>query len=346
MRKKTGTIFITAILIVHFMSGCTLRKPAEETMPSFGAEQAISKDPTEQGWTPVSVIEQTGGKKLSIDVQVQTANWKNLATIQLIYDEDKLNTMAEYLIFPEFPNAKLREIHGRWGWWIDGEDHTLLYLDCDPFGSDSGEVDYLDVRRDLNSQIILGENAYKPYYFTEHIPYKMDQSSTEAAEQAAAFLSQYSCFTYHPWNVTAGSLGVPQEIPGYYSIHLQPYYDDLPVYGNYMRMSAAVSCEGLFAFQGPALLKEQERQAIQHAMSLDMAVERFKKDFSIVLTGDCLIVDRIAIGYLGISNQHGVHTLSPAWVFECQDVSENANDQDNYYCAYLIETGEFQSYRW
>lgn len=340
MLRRIGLLALAVILAVSGF-GCAPERSAEEATVA-----TLVKEPEQ---VSVSLNETAGDRTLKMDVQVTIPDLETLETVKLAFDEELLDTMVEELAKSRFPDIQEEEVGGYRDWSVQNEEQLLFVLSCEDTGFDAGWTYYEDVADELNGQAI-GEDDLKwwiPHYLTEHIPNQMGLSAAEAAKEIGDFLARYSCFAYEPWSVAAFNCKNDPNISGYYSARMQPYYDDLPVYGEQqMKISAHMSAEGVFGFQGVLLLKEQERAAIQQAMPLDAAVEQFQKDFAAGAIEGSVTVDRINIGYIARSGYQGNYTLSPAWVFECTELPENtegANSTTDYHTyAYLLETGKLR----
>ena len=333
--KSFSFILIMCILI----SGCSLYKKDDNLPASVSPLPSTGIDALEE--TLVSQEKQyEDTRTLTVEAKVASVPADALANIKLEIDEAALKSMVDNLCISIFPQLEESIIDGASKWSIVSDDGTLVFsFSCYREGSLMGITGYFDVSRDLNGKTVGPDNDYIPHYITDHIPDGVTFSAEEAGDKIANLLSQYSCFTFTPWSVTAGYDDQKQQ--GYYHAFMQQYYNGFPVYGNELRkVSAFLSPDGIFSFDGTILLKEYEENRLRHVMSLGEAIEVFSGKFPVYAIGDTVVCNKITFGYIA-SLQNDMMSLSPAWIFECMD-KNSENDMIQYYsCACLIESGEF-----
>jgi len=236
--------------------------------------------------------------------------------------------------------------------WIaeEGED----FLESLNISTDNIHVGYLNVVNDINSDILDEPLSwFTPHYITQLEPPMMDITAEEAAQEASAVFSQYSCFTYTPQNIVAFDAEAEGE-SGYYYIKLQPVYNGILVLDKYVAgsteysksiaISAAMSAKGLFSFQGNLLYKEIERAEVEQRLSLKRAVEKMAEDFPIYAIGETVTVTNICAAYcFQASVADGTDTLVPGWAFACIDSAEDSSGiKQQYTCFYDFETGSLR----
>lgn len=338
MNKRWVQLPISLILTAIILTGC-------------GRTAAVEETRTEKVTVQISEEVHSGESKLVIDTSVEIPDLTSLEEISLCFDETRLDTMVEDLVQSQYPGLREESMDGDRKWSVATEEQLLFSFGIMDAGWESGRTYYLDVLRDLNGQHVDEDeaNLFTPYYMTKHIPDQIEITPEEAANKMCKFLSLYSCFSYEPWNVAAVNCRNQPGTSGYYQMSMQPQYDGLPVYGHgALRVSACMSEEGIFTFQGIMVLKEQSRMAAEITMSLEEALEAFMADFVDHPQGDLVTVDHIKVGYLAESHYGGTWSLSPVWVFEYHVVTTGTNNQEaqKYYdtCAYRMENGSLYTF--
>lgn len=337
MGKRIVLILLSALLAVSCLTGCASQKKAEETMPKAVEKEIVS----------VSEDVEANGKTLAIHTTVEVPNLETLEEITLCFSEDTLDTMVKELVHSQYPGLQEGTMDGYRDWSVDTEERVLFTFSCEDTGFEAGRTHYVDVLRDLNGQDVESDELMRwtPYYMTEHIPDKLDMPPEEAAQELSDFLSRYSCFTYKPWNMVAVNCRNDPDSSGYYQASMQPQFEGIPVYGHgALQVSACLSAEGVFTFQGIMVMEEQSRKAAQASMTLEEAVAQFQADFAEDPQGDRVTVDQIKVGYLAQAHYSGNWTLSPVWIFEYHAVSPRPDNQQDatYYDtqAYRMDNGD------
>ena len=282
---------------------------------------------------------------------MEVPDLSGLEEITLSFDDNMLNTMVEELVHSQYPELKEGTMGGYRDWSVATEERLLFGFSVEDEGWESGRTHYLDCLRNLNGQHVEEDehNSFTPYYMTEHIPDQLEMTPEEAAETMAEYLEQYSCFSYKPWNVAAVNCRSQPDTSGYYQMRMQPQFEEIPVYGHgALQVSACMSAEGVFTFQGIMVLKEQSRKAAEVSMTLEEAVEQFKADFAEDPKGNQVTVDHIKVGYLAEAHYSGNWTLSPVWIFEYNAVRPRPDNQEDttyhYTCAYRMKNGSLYTF--
>ena len=252
--------------------------------------------------------------------------------VYLAYDEDAQVRLFQELVGSEENLRKEDETERRGIYWGIDKAGT------EEIGWAPGDIYYLDVARDRNGEPLDPGHSLEPNYFTQQIPNGMERTGKEVAEETAAFLENYSCLTFVPWNVCAyqGNLGR-------YSMKLKCLYEGKNILGRFRMLSANVSPEGLYDFQGTLLLKEDRREEIPKPMTLTEAVEQLKTDFAGYSLAKTVTIDKIDLQYYGEETPEG-WILHPAWVFsgmesaqqlDCAPKSPNPKDEPVAFCYFL-----------
>lgn len=309
MTKPMG-LFLAAALVLNALTGCARQEVAPDMAVQEPAEAVV-----------VKVVEQldAGEKSLSIDTQVTVPDLNALEEVTMCFDEELLDKMVAELVHSQYPGLEERAMDGWRDWSVETPKQLLFSFDCMDSGFDAGRVHYLDVQRNLNGQDVESDAAMRwvPYYITEHIPDKLELTPAEASEAFCNFLGQYSCFAYETWNMVAVNCRREADSSGYYQAMLRPKYDGMPVcIDGVPYISACMSAEGVFTFQGMMVLKEQSRKRMEKTMPLEEAMERFKEDFLADSRSGIVTVSRITAGYVAESYYDETRVLSPAWIFE------------------------------
>lgn len=353
MHRK-AVLLLAAIQIIAFLSACALRKPVEETVPLISSDTALASGENEVYSEKTQIVsvnrnEEIDGRTFLIDTEVVLPDLHTMAIVKLGANTEKWTQLAEDWILSKAPETKSVSTPFQTVWQIevDGALHETLCIDTDNI-----KVNYLNVANDIDSDIMEKEEIswFFPHYITRECPPLLNISAEEAAEKASAMLAQYSCFTYTPWNVVAYNAARAGS-SGAYCMELQPLYNDILVFDQYSpgrneylqsaKITAWMSAEGLFAFQGNLLLKETGKTEIARALSLERAVEKMVEDFPIYAIGKSVYVTRIcAAYYLQGTTEDETCTLVPGWAFECRDSAEKSSHERQYTCFYDFENGK------
>lgn len=340
MGKKLVFRLLSAVLAMSFLAGCS-------------QQNCEGNAHTQRETETVTISEevQSGESTLVIDTTVEVPDLTSLEEIALCFDEDLLDTMVEELVHSQYPGLEEHPMDGDRNWSVETEERLLFGLGVTDEGWETGRTYYLDVLRDLNGQHAEEDalNSFTPYYMTKHIPDQLEMGSEEAAKTMGEFLAQYSCFSYKPWNVAAVNCRNQPDTSGYYQMRMQPQFEGMPVYGHgALLVSACMSAEGVFTFQGIMVLKEQSRKTAEVSMTLEEAVEQFMADFAEDPKGNQVTVDHIKVGYLAEAHYSGNWALSPAWIFEYNAVRPRPDNQEDatyyYTCAYRIKNGSLYTF--
>lgn len=321
------------LLIALTLTACGRESPREATLPA----------PTQPETVTVDREEMVDGKSLVIHARVEMPDFDNLEAVTLVFDEETLRRAAEDLVLSRYPDVREQrdEASGSRGWSVESENRLSLSLDCFDQGFEAGRLLFLDVSRDRNGSGMGQDdlNAFTYGYITPHIPTGLEITGREAGEAMGQFLSQYSCFTYQAWSLRAQD----DEAGGYYQAFLEPQYEGLPVKGKGLRVSACLSEEGVFTFQGVMALKARSRESVEAAMTLEAAVEAFREELP-WLRGTAVEVVDIRPGYTTHSGYGGEWTLRPAWIF---DYAQTIDQGETQYGTLTIrmEDGKIQNIR-
>lgn len=343
MHKKIA-ILLVVVFAMNCLTGCSREQAPEE---NISTEAAIAEEAT----FSIKETLQLDGCTLVIDTDVLVPDLTALEEITLVFDEAALDSMVKDLVHSRYPDLEEGTMDGCRSWSVATPEQLLFSFDCDDDGFDAGWTGYLDVSRNLNGQD-MDEDVlapFIPHYLTPHIPDKLEMSSAEAGEIIAAFLEQYSCFTYEPWNVVGVNCRDVPDSSGYYQARMQPQYNGLPVYVDKVPMvGACLSANGIFEFQGILALKEQSRQSAEVNFSLEEAVAQFLVDFSDSPRGHHASVERIYLGYIAESHYDETRVLSPAWFidYSYQETHINTGEEMTLYSTYMyrLDNGSLYTY--
>lgn len=353
MHRKVA-ILLVAIQMNVCLSACALHKPEDETMPYVFPDMSIASgqyDAVLEETQCVSVVknEMIDGRNLQIDVEVTIPDIHAMAVIQMGADTEKSNQFVDDWILSKHPNTKSVSSAFQTEWEVKSGDDIYEAL-C--INANNITVNYLNVANDINSSSMEESDLSRffPHYITRERPPMLNITAEEAAKEASVILSQYSCFTYSPWNVVAFNAET-EGGSGTYCMELQPLYNGIPVFDQYRadrieevqsaKILAWMSAEGLFSFQGNLFLKETGKTDIERALSLEHAIEKMVEDFPIYAIGKKVSVTGICASYyLQGSAEDTTCTLIPGWAFECRDSAEKSSYERQYTCFYDFESGE------
>lgn len=353
MKNKYILVFLGfALLSSLVLAACTLTKPEEEHFEQFlstpenreGLAQSVA--PSENGEEEIRISRsvEKAGKTLSIDAVLPEMEKEAYDEIQMGFDEETMLRMVDAFAVAKYPQIEKRIFDGNYLWAIEKENGDSEFsFSCYP-GFHSGNVYYDDVAHDLNGdQLDPDGSVWLPYYFTEQTPADLSFSAEEAGEKVCSLLSEYSCFSFAPWNITAKYDS--RKAKGYYGVKTRTYYDGLPIYGDGIQsLDACISQEGLFYYQGTMVLKEEARRSLEQYCSFESALRQFETSLISYAIGDNVVCRGIYVGYIASRETEFSDkvTLQPAWIFECVDTQNGEHPISNvYYCSVLMENGEF-----
>lgn len=329
--KKSN--WFALLLAIFCLTGCAA--PQAETQPTQAALWEAGSV------TELSQTVTAEGRTLILKGSLELPEPETLNHIQLALDEEALERFVQDYVYSAYPDAKkVAREDGRIEWVKEDGEQFLLSFSQDI----TGDGYYLDVARDLNGTNLDKEHTFERGYITDQIPGDLTTTAAEAAKAASEEIAQYSCFSFAPWNVTAN---VTQDGRGAYYAKLQPYFEELPVTGYvpFGDISAHISEEGMFSFQGTFLLKELSREPIVPSCTLEEAAEKLKTDFLPHMSGDDKIMEVISVDsqYFAEFDIDNICHLRPAWVFTCR--TERNGFVDDLFFAYLMETGTLECFR-
>ena len=324
--KKWMAAALTAICLTGCAAPQAETEPTQAALWEAGTVTELSQTITAEGCT------------LILNGSVELPSPEELYHVELSLDEDALDRFLQDYVYSVYPDAEK-------GAWEDGSIYCWKEEDGRHLLSFSQEITgrgyYLDSTRDLDGKYLDEKYIFERGYITDKVPGDLTISAEEAAQAAGEEIARYSCFSFAPWNVTAS---VTEDGKGDYYANLQPYLDGMPVIGHlpFRDISAGISAEGLFTFQGIFLLKEISREPIVPNCTLEEAAEKLKTDFLTYMYGDekTTEVVRIEVQYFAEYDIDNVCHLSPAWVFICQTESNGFTRYSDF--AYLMETGTLE----
>lgn len=317
------------IILLLALTACGQELPRDTTLPA----------PTQPELVAIHREETVDGKKLTIHAQVELPDLDDLEAVTLVFDEDRLQAMVSDLINGDYPDIR-EETDGTNRLWDGEKDGRLtVSLACRDTGFDAGWVYYLDVTRDRNGSGMEEDDlhAFTYGYMTSHVPTGLELTGQEAGQAMGEFLQRYSCFSYQPWSLRAQDAAGG----GYYQAFLEPQYEGLPVKGDGpLMVSACISEEGAFTFQGVLALKELSREKVEAAVTLEQAVDIFREELPYIRGTTVEVVD-IRPGYIARSGYAGEWTLRPAWLFTYTKTSGTSTDYETL--AVRMEDGKIHS---
>ncbi len=331
---KRYALHTLALVLVLLLAGCSLRKP---TAPSTQEETADALQELRTERT-ISRTETINGKTISVQATFSPVTADHLYSVTLESDREAWEAMARNILQNRFPDAD--------GSQLSENTDVTIYVDGQPklsFDFGYGRSHFFDWERNLNGDRLDPDGAsYIPYYITSAVPSGMKLTAEDAAQQVIEQFRGYTCFDFIPWNVYANYDSRSGQ--GDYGIKLQYVYEDLPIYAaNWGHtLYAFYSEDGLFEYQGSVHMKETERHEIAVSCTLEDAVEQFFAMCPVFSYGQEIICQEIRLGYLLSADSNGT-TLSPAWIFVCQDTQfGHAKFTADYTCGFRLEDGKLQ----
>ena len=334
---KKCHIFILCIVMAVCFWGCTLRNPEEATVPSSVESYRV---PEISSPLEIDRTEQIGDKTVIIHATVAPVEEEKLFTAVL-----EPNISAGAALGKELLPYYTQEIDsaaqsGSMAISVIEDERLWLKFSLEEYPV--GGMSFLDCEKDLNGSDLDSDRSYSiPHYRTQLIPPATEITAEKAAEKVCELLDSHSCLRFTPWNITAGYDS--QKMKGYYHIKLQPQLEGVPIYP--VIISAFYSDEGLFSCQGTVFLQERERTPVESVFPLERAVEQFVAYCPAYAYTEKVVCQQIGLGYV-LASEEDIITLSPAWIFECQEdiYSEDGSQiiYTRYYdCGFLLENGEF-----
>mgnify|MGYP006939888570 CR=1 FL=1 len=329
--KKSN--WFALLLAIFCLTGCAA--PQAETQPTQAALWEAGSV------TELSQTVTAEGRTLILKGSLELPEPETLNHIQLALDEEALGRFVQDYVYSAYPDAKkVAREDGRIEWVKEDGEQFLLSFSQDI----TGDGYYLDVTRDSNGHNLDVGHTFERGYITTQVPGDLTSTAAEAAKAAGEEIAQYSCFSFTPWNVTAN---VTEDGRGAYYAKLQPYFEGLPVTGYvpFRSISAHISEEGMFSFQGTFLLKELSREPIIPNCTLEEAAEKLKTDFLAHMSGDDKIMEVVSVDvqYFAEFDIDNICHLRPAWVFFCQ--AQRNGFVDDLFFAYPMETGTLECFR-
>lgn len=334
--KKHFVSTLCAVMAVC-LCGCTLRNPEEITESSSVGPFTV---PEISSPLEIDRTEQIGDKTVMIHTTVAPMEEENLFTAVLTPDISAWAALGKELL-PNYAK-KIDSAVQSGSMHISVVEDECLQLTFSLGENSVGGMVFLDCEKDLNGSDLDSGRSYSiPHYRTQLVPPAMEITADEASEKVCELLDSYSCLRFTPWNITAGYDS--QNMKGYYHIKLQPQMEGIPIYSELI--SAFFSDEGLFSCQGMVFLQERERTPVESVFPLERAVEQFIANCPAYAYTEKIVCKQIGLGYISTS-EADIVTLSPAWIFECQEdmYSEDGSQiiYTRYYnCGFLLENGDF-----
>lgn len=332
---KKHFVFTLCAVMAVCLCGCTLRNPEETTVPSSVGSYTV---PEISSLLEIDRTEQIGDKTVTIHATVAPVEEENLFTAVLTPDISAWAALGKDLL-PNYAQEIDSAVQsGSMGISVVEDERLWLTFSLD---SVEGMV-FLDCKKDLNGSDLDSVWSYSiPHYRTQLVPPATEITADEAAEKVCELLDSHSCLRFTPWNITAGYDS--QKMKGYYHIKLQPQFEGVPIYP--ALVSSFYSDEGLFSCQGTVLLQERERTPVESVFPLERAVEQFIAYCPAYAYTEKVVCQQIGLGYV-LASEEDIITLSPAWIFECQEdiYSEDGSQiiYTRYYnCGFLLGNGEF-----
>lgn len=334
--KRYFVSTLCAVLAV-FLCGCTLQPPQKTTVTSSVGVYTV---PELSSPLEIERTEQVGDKTIVIHAAVVTVEKENLFTVELTPDIGAWAAFGEKLLTDYAQEIDSAVQSGSMD--IAVKEGNQLWKRFSLGRYSAGDVVFWDGEKDLNGSDLDSSWSHSiPHYRTQLVPSATEITADEAAEKVCELLDSHSCLRFTPWNITAGYDS--QNMKGYYHIMLQPQMDDVPIYPDLI--SAFYSDEGLFSCRGTVFLQERERIPVESVFPLERAVEQFIANCPAYAYTEKIVCQQICLGYI-LTSEEDVVTLSPAWIFECQEdmYSEDGLQIVNtryYNCGFLLKSGEF-----
>lgn len=331
-------------ILAGWLCGCALSQPVDEIPSDVVVISDMGLDSIKEATTEsiIKRTEQVGDTTITICATVAPVEMEQLYSVTLEPDSAAWESMARELLPDWIPEIESAVESGSYNICVWANDRIRLLYSLE---ERAGYLSYIDCDKDLNnSNLENGGNEYIPHYITSLIPEGMEVTAEEAAKTVCELFNSNSYFDFEPWNVVAQYDS--QKSKGCYHFILQPQFDGTAVYRgtDVGGISSFYSEDGIFACQGPIFLKERERTEISAFFPLESAVEQLIANCPAYAYGEQVICQRVCLGYIE-NEENDTITLSPAWIFECQDTcdTDDLTDAYTYYynCGFYLETGEF-----
>lgn len=334
--KKYFASTLCAVVAVC-LCGCTLRNPKETTVPSNTGPYTV---PGISSPLEIDRTEQIDDKTVMIHATVVPVEEETLFTVVLTPDISAWAAFGKELL-PNYAQEIDSAVRSE-SMDISVIEDERLCLSFSLGRYSVGDIVFLDCEKDLNGSDLDSDWSYSiPHYRTQLIPPATEITAEKSAEKVCELLDSHSLLHFTPWNITAGYDS--QKMKGYYHIMLQPQLEGIPIYPEII--SAFYSDEGLFSCRGTVFVQEWERTPVESVFPLERAVEQFIANCPAYAYTEKVVCQQINLGYV-LTSDEDIITLSPAWIFECQeDVYSEDGSQIIYTryfdCGFFLENGEF-----
>ncbi len=320
--KKYIAITLVGLLPLLLLTSCKIDANSKSNAQNI--EDISQTKENIQVYTPHVIKDEfaSQGVTLLIDADVTLGDISTVVMPQLRFSETYMDKMVYDFILRKYPDASMTgSITDQINWSKECDDKLLTSFSV----RQSGYLDYIDVENDLSCSLCEVEHLFESNYITDIIPTKMTLSAKEASEKVADFLSDYSCFSFKPWNVLAAN-NTDSGKSGYYYITLQAFYDGIPVNmkcdqnEGVINACAMFSATEIFQLYGTILLETTDISTIERLVPLENVLDELKNNFYLFSQGETVYIDNISFEYKAQEINDGLINLRPVWCFSCTDI--------------------------
>lgn len=350
--------FITSLLLLSMLTACKTNDSSTSINNDFmHSGENIELYAAVLKANPSSIKEEhfVKEKRLVINADVTIGEFSKLEQVKFQFDELKFQDLANTFMLELHPNASYSSISEGMHDWIafDEDSFPSSYLSA---YEQTAYVNFDDVANEPKGVPIDGVEHYFEYgYITNSQPTGLELTAEEAALLTKSFLEEYSSLSFEPWNIIA----MENETAGYsglYDIHMQSYYNGLPVcmdddVGAGVAAKVGIYSGGICYFSGSFLWKLIEETPVEQIAPVENVIEKLKESFYIFADGDVVEINSIRLEYKPASS-NGSIMLRPVWVFYADDIRTEIDNStgmerevslDRRY-MYYADTGTFCGY--
>ena len=251
-------------------------------------------------------------KETGMQTEDIQAEYPKVFHVILERDEETALRMAEDLVGgpyeADYPDS--------WIWTAFNNDIPVSSFSLD----DAWVASYFDSERGEGGMIVDEELAHIDEfgYITTLTPHLLDYDAMEAVAQACEFLKPYSnIFTFQPYRVLTGNIPSDSQKAGYYEVHLQASYDNIPVsYASEpepIYVEACIGQNGVFQCNGRFLLKETGRSEIDGITPISVVSQQLEESYLSITDATQVEITDTQLQYFFSGDGDGNYTLEPVW---------------------------------
>ncbi|MDO4838613.1 MAG: hypothetical protein Q4B32_09510 [Clostridia bacterium] len=312
-------VSVALVLIVSFCSTF-----------SFGEEAASADSEI------LSMTFTNGDRVLTVQATKPVYEAGEVYTAAFERDEETFNAMLDALLVQQGQTVeKINDLC--WMGYTDGKLQASLGY------SSLWSVDYLNVANDMNGILQEEDHLFDDGYMTTNQPEMCTLTPEDAGKLAVDFSMEWSHdLTFYVNRI----LSVIDEDRGCYMVNVRAEFQEYPImtltkaYSIAPQIDFHISDDGIFAFQGLFLLKEQSREPV-NLVAVEDAMKNLGASFAAYSTLSDICIDEAALNYCMETTDNVHFSVRPVWCFDGTGI--NASDGLSHAIAfvYYADSGEF-----